>query len=99
LPAAGKQRQLCRVVQIVLELNNPMKIISSNNRTFIPAGHENPLAPGLLKKVLFQKDDLRPGRVQMVNWAKLLAGKSFAAHYHEDLQEIFIVIQGTAEIS
>ena len=34
----------------------------------------------------------------MVNWARLPPGKQFAAHYHEDMQEIFVVIQGTARI-
>ena len=30
-----------------------MKIIRANDKTFIPASHENPLAPGVWKKVLF----------------------------------------------
>ena len=39
-----------------------MKIIPSASRSFVPAGHENPLSPGVLKKVLLEKADLRPGR-------------------------------------
>jgi len=35
----------------------------------------------------------------MVNWASLGAGKQFARHYHEDMQEIFIIVQGEAEIT
>ena len=27
------------------------------------------------------------------------AGQAFAPHYHEDMQEIFIIIRGTAEIT
>ncbi len=73
-----------------------MKIIRSDDKTFVPASHENPLAPGVWKKVLFQRGELQPGTVQMVNWARLPAGNSFAAHYHEDMQEIFIIIAGEA---
>jgi len=76
-----------------------MKVIPFAARSFVPAGHENPLAPGVLKKVLIEKADLRPGRVQMVNWASLAVGKRFAPHYHEDMQEIFILVQGEAELT
>jgi mannose-6-phosphate isomerase-like protein (cupin superfamily) len=76
-----------------------MRIITSASRSFVPAAHENPLSPGVLKKVLLEKADLRPGRIQMVNWASLGAGKEFARHYHEDMQEIFILVEGEAEIT
>jgi mannose-6-phosphate isomerase-like protein (cupin superfamily) len=76
-----------------------MKIIASSNRPLVPAGHENPLSPGVWKKVLLEKEDLQPGRIQMVNWAILAAGKQFARHYHEDMQEIFIIVEGEAEIT
>ena len=76
-----------------------MRIIPSASRSFVPAGHENPLSPGVLKKVLLEKADLQPGRIQMVNWASLAVGKEFARHYHEDMQEVFILVQGEAEIT
>ncbi len=76
-----------------------MKTIHAADLPFVPAGHENPLAPGVWKKVLLQKADLRPGAVQMVNWAKLPVGHSFAPHYHEDMQEIFVMIAGEAQIT
>ncbi|MEN6407610.1 MAG: cupin domain-containing protein [Thermoguttaceae bacterium] len=76
-----------------------MKIVSFADRPFTPAGHENPLCPGVLKKVLLEKTDLQPGRVQMINWADLGVGKRFARHYHEDMQEIFILVRGEAEIT
>jgi mannose-6-phosphate isomerase-like protein (cupin superfamily) len=76
-----------------------VKIIPFASRSFVPAAHENPLAPGVLKKVLLEKADLQPGRVQMVNWASLGIGKHFARHFHEDMQEIFILVQGKAEIT
>jgi mannose-6-phosphate isomerase-like protein (cupin superfamily) len=76
-----------------------MRVIPSASLSFVPAGHENPLSPGVLKKVLLNKADLQPGRVQMVNWASLGVGKRFSQHYHEDMQEIFILVQGEAKIT
>ncbi len=76
-----------------------MKLHPFARGSFVPAGHEDPLSPGVLKKVLLEKADLQRGRVQMVNWANLGVGKCFARHYHEDMQEIFIVVQGEAEIT
>ena len=34
----------------------------------------------------------------MVNWAKLPAGNAFAPHYHEDMQEIFVILTGETRI-
>ena len=76
-----------------------MRVIAFGDKDFVPAGHESATAPGVLKKVLFQRNDLQQGSIQMVNWAKLLAGKSFAAHYHEDMQEIFIMMVGAARLT
>jgi len=74
-----------------------MKIIKSKDMEFIPASHEDPQDPGVLKKILVEKDDLVKGRVQMINWAKLLPQKEFVAHYHEDMQEIFMILNGEAK--
>jgi mannose-6-phosphate isomerase-like protein (cupin superfamily) len=76
-----------------------MKLIPFAAISFEPAGHENPLSPGVLKKVLLKKADLQSGRIQMINWANLATGKRFAPHYHEDMQEIFIMVRGEAEIT
>ena len=76
-----------------------MKIIHSADKAYVPASHENPLTPGVWKKVLFARDDLQSGTVQMINWARLPAGSSFAAHYHEDMQEMFIIVAGEAEMT
>ena len=76
-----------------------MKISYGADHEFVPASHENPLDPGVWKKVLFPKADLQAGVVQMVNWARLGTGKHFAAHYHEDMQEIFIILQGEAHLT
>ena len=76
-----------------------MKTIRFAAHSFVPASHENPLSPGALKKVLIQKADLQPGRIQMINWSNLGVGKQFARHYHEDMQEMFLIVQGKAEIT
>jgi len=75
-----------------------MHIVRGDGIAYIPASHERPDEPGVLKKVLVQAGDLIEGRVQMINWALLPAGKSFQAHYHEDMQEIFILVQGSTRI-
>ncbi len=75
-----------------------MRFIAAEDRPFVPAAHENPDDPGVWKKVLLKRDDLINGRVQMFNWAKLPPGKTFAAHFHEDMLEIFIMLSGQAEI-
>ncbi|MEO6508352.1 MAG: cupin domain-containing protein, partial [Patescibacteria group bacterium] len=65
---------------------------------FVPASHEDQENPGVWKKILFKRDDLLDGRVQMVNWAKLPAGNSFQLHLHEDMEEVFILVTGTVTI-
>ena len=76
-----------------------MKTIYAADRSFVPASHENPQSPGAWKKVLLQKADFQSGMVQMINWSRLPPGKSFTPHYHEDMQEVFIVLQGEARIT
>lgn len=75
-----------------------MKISWGRDHAFVPASHENPDDPGVWKKVLYSPGELQPGVVQMVNWARLGSGKRFAAHYHEDLQEVFVIVQGEAHL-
>jgi mannose-6-phosphate isomerase-like protein (cupin superfamily) len=76
----------------------PMKRIRLQELEFIPAGHEDPKSPGVLIKNLFKKNDSLGGHLQMVNWAKLRVGRSFRPHYHEDMEEIFIILKGKARI-
>ena len=76
-----------------------MHIVRGDGIAYIPASHERPDEPGVLKKVLVQAADLVDGRVQMINWALLPAGNSFQAHYHEDMQEVFILVQGRTQIN
>ncbi len=75
-----------------------MKIIRLKDLAWVPASHEDPKAAGVLKKVLLQKSDFIEGRPQMINWCALKVGRSFRPHYHEDLEEIFIVLKGNARI-
>jgi mannose-6-phosphate isomerase-like protein (cupin superfamily) len=74
-----------------------MKITLSESLNYVPASHEDPKNPGVLKKVLLNKGDICPGEVQMVNWAFLDIGKSFQLHYHQDMDEVFVFIAGTVE--
>ena len=76
-----------------------MQIIRGDQIDFVPASHEDPKDPGVLKRVLATKNHLINGRVQMVNWSKLPVGKSFQPHYHEDMQEVFIILNGTVEMT
>jgi hypothetical protein len=54
-----------------------MKTSFGAEHSCVPASHENPLDPGVWKKVLFPKLDLQAGAVPMVNWARLGVGKRF----------------------
>lgn len=71
-----------------------MKFISSTASAFVPASHEDPRDPGVLKRVIATAADLQAGHVPMLNWSRLPAGRSFRPHHHEDMQEIFVVLSG-----
>ncbi len=75
-----------------------MQIVRGHELEFQPASHENPSDPGVLKKVLASKAQLLTGQVQMLNWSLLRGGKSFQPHYHEDMQEVFVIIHGAAKM-
>jgi mannose-6-phosphate isomerase-like protein (cupin superfamily) len=75
-----------------------MKIVRAKNLPFVPASHENPQNPGVLKKILLKKEDLVKGKIQMVNWARIPTGKTFQPHYHQSMEEIFIIVSGKAKI-
>ena len=75
-----------------------MQILRSRDIEIIAASHEDVSSPGVYKKVILEKADFVEGRIQMVNWAFLPKGKSFRSHYHEDLQEVFIIIKGHVRI-
>lgn len=75
-----------------------MKSILSNDSGFIPASHEDPRNPGVLKRVIATSQDFQAGHVQMLNWARLPAGSSFQRHYHEDMQEVFVLVRGNVEM-
>ena len=76
-----------------------MRIISKTSRSFVPASHEDPASPGVFKKILGADSDFLRGEVRMINWALLPRGRGFRAHYHEDMQEIFVIIKGSVEIT
>jgi mannose-6-phosphate isomerase-like protein (cupin superfamily) len=75
-----------------------MKIMRLADLEWVPASHESRDSPSVWKKVLLQKADLMEGRVQMVNWCRMEPEKAFQPHYHEDMEEIFIIVKGQAKI-
>ena len=76
-----------------------MHIVRGSQIEFIPASHEDPDDPGVLKRVLATNANLIRGQIMMVNWALLPIGNSFQPHYHEDMQEVFIVLNGTVTMT
>lgn len=76
-----------------------MKIIRLAGIERVPASHEDPAAPGVLKRILLKRDDLASGRIQMINWSTLLPGKSFRPHYHDAMEEVFIILDGESQIT
>ena len=75
-----------------------MKIIRGSGIDFIAASHEDPKNPGVLKRVLATRDDFVAGQIMMLNWARPPQDSSFAAHYHEDMQETFVILTGNVEM-
>ncbi len=75
-----------------------MKIVRSQSRPLVPAGHEDPTDPGVLKRVLLDTGDIPPGNIRMVNWAVLAPGRYFNTHVHVDMTEIFVIVQGSAHM-
>lgn len=76
-----------------------MHLVRGSQIEFIPASHEDPKDPGVLKRVLATHSNLIKGQIMMVNWALLPVGKSFQAHYHEDMQEVFIILNGNVKMT
>lgn len=74
-----------------------MKIARFSDRNYIPASHEDPHRPGVLKKVLLQREDFSTGRLQMLNWSRMEVGQAFRPHYHEDMEEVFVMVRGQVE--
>ena len=76
-----------------------MKITRFDAHTYVPASIEDPAAPSVWKTVIFGHADIIRGSIQMISWALLPAGKTFRGHYHEDMQEIFIIVKGRPRIT
>lgn len=75
-----------------------MKIVHTTDIETQPASHEDPGAPAVLKKVMLRNQDLIPGNLQMINWSILLPGKTFRGHFHDNMEEVFIIVKGRAKI-
>lgn len=76
-----------------------MKLVRHQEVSYQPASHEDPRSPGVLKKVMATTGQLSQGKVQMINWARLEPAKSFEAHYHQDMEEVFIIVSGSPQMS
>lgn len=76
-----------------------MQFIPHDNSPFVPASHEDPNDPGVLKRVIATHEQLLEGRVQMLNWARLPVGGEFQRHYHEDMEEVFVLVSGQASMT
>lgn len=77
-----------------------MHIIHIDQKNFEPATHEDPDKPGVLKKVLFGKNELDPEcGLRMVNYAVIQTGEAFQNHYHETMEEVFYILSGKGEIT
>lgn len=75
-----------------------MKIVRLKDLPFVPAGHDDQDAPGVWVKVLLKRKEDSPGYLQMVNFARMPIGASFRPHYHEDMNEFFLLLKGKAKI-
>lgn len=76
-----------------------MRVIRAVEIDFIPATHEDPADPGVVKRVLFRFGEISDGHIQMVNWCLLSPRRSFEPHFHETMDEIFIIVSGTVDIT
>ena len=76
-----------------------MKVICGSEIELVAASHEDQSNPGVRKRVLASREDLLDGRVQMLNWAQLPSGSAFRPHYHEDMQEVFVILNGAVTIT
>jgi len=47
---------------------------------------------------LIRQEEIVPGNLQMVNFAQMAVGASFRPHYHQDMDEIFLLLRGKARI-
>jgi mannose-6-phosphate isomerase-like protein (cupin superfamily) len=76
-----------------------MNFVPSSASGFVPASHEDPKNPGVLKRVIATQQNFQAGQVQMLNWAQLPVGSSFQPHYHEDMQEVFVLLSGVVTMT
>ena len=53
----------------------------------------------MLKRVIATRNVFQQGHVQMLNWARLPAGACFRPHYHQDMQEAFVLVSGRVRMT
>lgn len=74
-----------------------MKHIQNTEIAWESASHESYQDPGVYKKVLLRSGYVNDGHIQMVNWARIPAKRSFQSHSHQDMQEVFIIVSNGLE--
>jgi len=76
-----------------------MKKINSKSRDWEVATHENSKDPGVWKKVIIKHEEVDPNsKLMMINLCKVPVGKTYKAHSHETMEEIFYFTAGVGEI-
>ena len=75
-----------------------MRIVRSADRPTVPASHEDPRNPGVYKKSAPPESRFANRYDPDGQLGSVTGGQEFAAHYHEDMQEVFIMLAGTARI-
>ncbi|HMO13479.1 MAG TPA: cupin domain-containing protein [Pirellulaceae bacterium] len=75
-----------------------MLVVRGQEIGFTPASHEDFQRPGVLKKVLATREAFVEGRVQMLNWSLCPKGSAFRKHFHEDMQETFVILNGAVRM-
>jgi mannose-6-phosphate isomerase-like protein (cupin superfamily) len=77
-----------------------MKITTQEEHELVPASHEDPQDPGVLKRVLFNSGDFdQECGLQMLNYAVIEPGREFQLHHHESMEEVFYILSGEGEVT
>ena len=76
-----------------------MKKINEKDRKWEPATHEDPLDPGVWKRVIVKHDEVDPkSKLMMVNLCRVPVDKTHKAHSHETMEEVFYFTSGEGQV-
>jgi len=71
-----------------------LQVVRLSQLDLVPSSHEDPADPGVVKQVALTKLAGLQGRLEMLNWSYLKPGRAFRPHYHQDMDEVFIILTG-----